>query len=166
MKTLFAFSIFLMAITFGYGQEKVRLPEFQKFIRMDSNEPFTRDSIVVDNTQVFILFDPGCGHCQELGYNISNVLDRMAKDVDVYFVSMQPKDLVDGYINMFAPALASDSRVHFLFDPEAEFILNFNPKAFPSTYIYAKDSLTLLAHFDGDAEVDEILPLIEATTKQ
>ena len=155
-----------MAITLGYGQETVRLPEFQKFIKMDSNAPFTRDSIAVDKTQVFILFDPGCGHCQELGYNLSKVLDRMAKDVDVYFVSMQSKDLVDGYINMFAPALAPDSRVHFLYDPEAEFILNFNPKAFPSTYIYDKGSLALLAHFDGDAEIDEILPFIESTTKQ
>lgn len=150
----------------AFSQAKDTIPSFSKFIVMESDAPFTRDSLDMDNRQVFILFDPGCGHCQELGQGLAESLDKVVKSVDIYFVSMQPKELVDGYINMFAPGLRKDPRVHFLFDPEGEFILNFNPQNFPSTYIYAAGSGRLIDHIDGEGKMTEILPHLTADMEE
>lgn len=154
----FVIGLFLFSgIANVLAQQGESLPRFSKLIRMESNESFTRDSLNKENKLMFILFDPGCGHCQELGHALAGSLTEITDSVDIYFVSMQPKELVDGYVNMFAPGLAKDSRVHFLYDPEGEFILLFNPQNFPSTYIYAAESQQLLAHFDGESEIADIL---------
>lgn len=158
MRIFIFFTLLLGCSVSAFSQRKDTIPNFSKLVRMESNESFTRDSLNMGNRQVFILFDPGCGHCQELGQGLAESLDRVVKSVDIYFVSMQPKEQVDGYINMFAPGLGKDSRVHFLFDPEGEFILNFNPRNFPSTYIYEEESGFLINHIDGEGKMEEILP--------
>lgn len=137
------------------------MPSFSKFTDMNSGMKVTSDSINNEHTQVFVLFDPGCGHCQELGQGIAQSLDVIRPDVDFYFISMQEKALVDGYINMFAKGLKNDSRVRFLYDPEGEFILNFHPKNFPSTYIYEAKSLQILKQFDGENKVNSLLPFLK-----
>lgn len=143
------------------GQVPDKIPTFSKFISMETGEQFTSDSLDLNNIQVFVLIDPGCGHCQELGQGIAKSLDQIREDVDFYFISMQEKSLVDGYINMFAKELKTDSRVKFLYDPEAEFYLNFNPKNFPSTYIFEAETLQLIKQFDGDNNAEMIVSLLK-----
>ena len=162
MKNFVSTLIFIFTlISVSQAQIPETMPKFSKFRDMNTQEIFTSDSIKNEHTQVFILFDPGCGHCQELGQGISDSLEQLRTDVDFYFISMQDKPLVDGYINMFAKGLASDSRVKFLYDPEGEFILNFHPKNFPSTYIYEAKSLQILAQFDGENKVTALLPFLQ-----
>lgn len=158
MKVFTLLALLVGATTSAFSQAGNGIPPFSKLISMDRDTNFSRDSLNMNKRQVFILFDPGCGHCQELGQGLANTLDKIGQAVDIYFVSLQPKELVDGYISMFAPGLGEDPRVHFLFDPEGEFILNFKPQNFPSTYIYAEESGELIGHFDGDGEVAAIVP--------
>ncbi|WP_156308678.1 TlpA family protein disulfide reductase [Sphingobacterium endophyticum] len=148
-------------VSSSLAQVPKEMPSFSKFINLYTGELVTSDSINKKHTQVFILFDAGCGHCQELGQGISLSLDKIRKNVDFYFVSMQEKALVDGYINMFAKGLRNDSRVKFLYDKEGEFILNFHPTNFPSTYIFEAESLQLIKQFDGENKVNSILPFLE-----
>jgi len=148
-------------VSLSMAQVPDTIPAFSKFSNMYSGEKFTSDSLNTENTQVFILFDAGCGHCQELGQGIAKSLGQIKEDVDFYFISMQEKPLVDGYINMFAKELKNDPRVKFLYDPEGEFILKFNPKNFPSTYIYEAKSLQIIKQFDGESHVISLLPFLK-----
>jgi len=162
MKNIILVLIFVFTtVGLSNGQVPVKMPAFSKFSDMNTGAKFTSDSLNSKHTQVFILFDPGCGHCQELGQGISKSLDKIRQDVDFYFISMQEKPLVDGYINMFAKGLRNDKRVKFLYDPEGEFILSFNPKNFPSTYIYEAKSLQIIKQFDGENRVETLLPYLQ-----
>lgn len=148
-------------VSLSVGQVPERMPSFSKFSDMNTGAKFTSDSLNRKHTQVFILFDPGCGHCQELGQGIAKSLGTIRDDVDFYFISMQEKPLVDGYINMFAKGLRNDKRVRFLYDPEGEFILSFSPKNFPSTYIYEAESLQIIKQLDGENRVETLLPYLQ-----
>ncbi len=162
MKNIILLLIFVFTtVGLSNGQVPEKMPAFSKFSDMNTGAKFTSDSLNNKHTQVFILFDPGCGHCQELGQGISKSLDKIRQDVDFYFISMQEKPLVDGYINMFAKGLRNDKRVKFLYDPEGEFILSFNPKNFPSTYIYEAKSLQIIKQFDGENRVETLLPYLQ-----
>lgn len=162
MKNIILVLIFVFTtVGLSNGQVPEKMPAFSKLSDMNTGAKFTSDSLNSKHTQVFILFDPGCGHCQELGQGISKSLDKIRQDVDFYFISMQEKPLVDGYINMFAKGLRNDKRVKFLYDPEGEFILSFNPKNFPSTYIYEAKSLQIIKQFDGENRVETLLPYLQ-----
>lgn len=162
MKNIILVLIFVFTtVGLSNGQVPEKMPAFSKFSDMNTGAKFTSDSLNSKHTQVFILFDPGCGHCQELGQGISKSLDKIRQDVDFYFISIQEKPLVDGYINMFDKGLRNDKRVKFLYDPEGEFILSFNPKNFPSTYIYEAKSLQIIKQFDGENRVETLLPYLQ-----
>lgn len=159
----FIFTLFLVFASVGFAIAQIpeKIPAFSKFIDMNTGAKFTSDSLNTQHTQVFILFDPGCGHCQELGQGIGKALGKIREDVDFYFISMQEKPLVDGFINMFAKPLKSDKRVKFIYDPEGEFILKFNPKNFPSSYIYEAKSLQIIKQFDGENKAEKLQLYLE-----
>ena len=164
MKTITAIiGLWIILSNVALAQVPDSIPRFKKFLKMENNAPFTYDSLDRKKTQVFVLFDPGCGHCQELGQGIGNILDSISKDVDIFFVSLQEKALVDGFVNMFAKKLKNHPQVHFLYDPEGEFILLFDPKNFPSTYVYSKKKFKLVQFFDGDNKAIKILPFLKKT---
>jgi len=155
--------IFLSSISFfTKGQVPERIPDFSNFINLEDERAFTADSLRAANMQMFILYDPGCGHCQELAAGIADSLHRLPTDLDLYFISLQKKESVDGFVNMFAKALKNHPQVTFLYDPQGEFILKFDPKNFPSTYIYAARSFKLIKYFDGERKVAKLLPFIES----
>ena len=160
-KIAYIFLALVLMLGRAWAQEGMEMPAFSKFYDKDTGLPFTRDSLNRSNQQVLIFYDPGCGHCQELGQGIAKRLDTFAADVDFYFISMQEKPLVDGFVNMFAPQLAKDKRVKFLYDPEGEFILMFNPKNFPSTAVFRADSLQLIKQFDGEGKVENIAQYLQ-----
>ena len=96
MKNIILVLIFVFTtVGLSIGQVPEKMPAFSKFSDMNTGAKFTSDSLNSKHTQVFILFDPGCGHCQELGQGISKSLDKIRQDVDFYFISMQEKPLVD-----------------------------------------------------------------------
>lgn len=157
-------SIFILLSSISFltrGQVPERIPAFSNFINLQDESVFTVDSLRSTNMQMFILYDPGCGHCQELAAGIVDSLHRLPTDLDLYFISLQKKESVDGFVNMFAKALKNHPQVTFLYDPQGEFILKFDPKNFPSTYIYAAGNFKLIKYFDGERKVAKILPFID-----
>ncbi|QBR12667.1 hypothetical protein [Sphingobacterium sp. CZ-2] len=160
-KKSFLFAIILFFAVKLHAQVPDSIPPFHKFKDYEHGATFSRDSLNKDHKQVFILYDAGCGHCQELGYEFSKAIPELDSLVDYYFIAMQEKPLVEGYINMFAKDLKNYSNVKFLHDPEGEFILNFHPKNFPATYIYDRKTFKLLFQVDGESKVVKMLPFLK-----
>lgn len=155
--------VFLVLVSSAslFGQAPKALPKFHQFINYADRSVFTIDSLNKKHKQVFILYDPGCGHCQELGHGLGKTIHQADTAISFYFISMVEKEQVDGYINMFAKELKNHSQVVFLYDPQYEFITLFDPKNFPSIYIYDKGSFKLIKHFDGENKIDKLIPYIK-----
>ncbi|MFZ4262301.1 redoxin [Sphingobacterium sp. HJSM2_6] len=162
MKIYWIVSLFLFLSSHDLlGQAPKQLPAFQQFINYTNQAPFTIDSLDKKHKQVFILYDPGCGHCQELGNGMGKMIHQLDTAIDYYLISMVEKEQVDGFINMFAKPLKNHPQVTFLYDPVGEFITLFHPKNFPSTYIYDKGSLKLIKHFDGENKFEKLFPILK-----
>lgn len=127
----------------------VELPVFETFQRYDNGAVFTADSLSNIGKNVLVFYDPGCGHCQELGHSFSQNWEKWSDEVNFYFISMTEKELVDTYVDKYAKNLKGKKNVVFLFDEKGEFIYRFDPKNFPSTYIYTADTRQLIEMYDG-----------------
>ena len=160
MKRFFIFTLLSILFFHAKGQVPEYIPAFSTFINLEDERAFTIDSLDSCKNQLFILYDPGCGHCQELAAGIADSLDRIPDNLSIYFIALQPKESVDGFVNMFAKALKNHPQVTFLYDPQGEFILKFDPKNFPSTYIYSAENFKLIKYFDGERKVEKILPFL------
>ena len=144
-----------------WAQAPDTIPPFKKLRRYDSDLKFNRDSLHAEHKQVFVLFDAGCGPCQEFAGEFGKVVNQLDSTIDYYFISMQEKPLVDGFINMFAPTLKNNPRVKFLYDPEAEFYVLFNPTKFPSAYIYDRKTFKLLLHSEEQDKLQKMIPYLK-----
>lgn len=151
-------SLFVILSSFLYtlhlfAQEPSLLPSFQTFHRYDNGQKFTADSLATAGRNILVFYDPGCGHCQELGSSIADNWEQWDEKVFFYFVSMTEKSLVKDYVKKYAPKLSGEARAVFLYDETGEFITLFDPQKFPSTYIFDAKTRRLLAHYEGKADV-------------
>lgn len=141
--------IFILWSGTGVAQSIQQMPAFQQFVRYDNGKQFTVDSLSPEGVNVLIFYDPGCGHCQELGYDIANNWDNWNPNISFYFISMGEQEGVDRYTAQYAKGLDQKSNVTFLHDPTGEFITLFDPQNFPSTYIYSAKDRSLIQFYDG-----------------
>ncbi|MVZ63951.1 TlpA family protein disulfide reductase [Sphingobacterium humi] len=143
------------------AQVPKELPAFAKMVNLKDGTPFSSDSLRTEGPNVLVLYDPGCGHCQELGSEIAAALGNVDKKIHFYFIALQGNPEVEGYINMFAKGLKNNPQVHFIHDPEGQFILSFNPSNFPFTYIYDGKTKQKLQHFNGESKFKKLAPFLE-----
>lgn len=108
---------------------------------------------------ILIFYDPGCGHCQALGSGIARNAAKFAK-ASIFFISMNDKEYVDGYVNMFADGLKNKKNISFWKDEGVEFIEKFMPENYPATYIYDARTKKLIQSFQGEDEVVKIIPFL------
>lgn len=134
------------------------LPTFT-FNEVYQSGQFNSDKLPKTGYIVLNFYDPGCGHCQKMGSGIARNLQKL-KNVSFYFISMNDKAYVDGFINMHAKALKSASNVKFLFDPGTQFIEKFSPANYPSLYIYDAKTRALVQHLDGEEDVNKLLKAV------
>ncbi|MCW8313315.1 redoxin domain-containing protein [Sphingobacterium sp. InxBP1] len=138
-----------------FAQAPKVLPAFS-FDEVYQAGRFSSDKLPKAGYIVLDFYDPGCGHCQKMGAGIAQNLPRF-KNVHFYFISMNDKPYVDGFINMHAKPLRNAQNVKFLFDPGTQFIEKFNPTNYPSLYVYDAKTKTLLQHLDGEDDVKKLL---------
>ncbi|MDM1293243.1 redoxin domain-containing protein [Sphingobacterium sp. N143] len=122
---------------------------------------FSSDKLPKTGFIVLDFYDPGCGHCQKMGAGIARNLTEL-KQVNFYFISMNDKPYVDGFINMYAKSLKNASNVKFLFDPGTQFIEKFRPGNYPSLYIYDAKTKVLIQHLDGEDDINKLLSIVAA----
>ncbi|WP_286843717.1 MULTISPECIES: TlpA family protein disulfide reductase [Sphingobacterium] len=131
------------------------LPNFT-FYQLRSGIRVTQENFAKDKNTVFILFDPGCSHCQHEATELEKNIDRI-KDVNIYYISMNDPALVLGFFDTFAPKLSKASNVEVLIDKDQTFIQTIHvPSQFPANYVYGADG-KLKAHWEGEKNINEAI---------
>lgn len=131
------------------------LPNFT-FYQLRSGIRVTNENVAKDKNTVFILFDPGCSHCQHEASELEKNLDRL-KDVNIYYISMNDPALVLGFFDSFAPKLSKSSNVEVLIDKDQTFIKSIHvPTQFPANYVYGANG-KLKAHWEGEKNINEAI---------
>ncbi|MDF2850471.1 MAG: hypothetical protein K0S31_1156 [Sphingobacterium multivorum] len=131
------------------------LPNFT-FYQLRSGIRVTQENVAKDKNTVFILFDPGCSHCQHEATELEKNIDRI-KDVNIYYISMNDPALVLGFFDTFAPKLSKASNVEVLIDKDQTFIQTIHvPSQFPANYVYGADG-KLKAHWEGEKNINEAI---------
>lgn len=131
------------------------LPNFT-FYQLRSGIRVTQENVAKDKNTVFILFDPGCSHCQHEATELEKNIDRL-KDVNIYYISMNDPALVLGFFDTFAPKLSKTSNVEVLIDKDQTFIQTIHvPSQFPANYVYGADG-KLKAHWEGEKNINEAI---------
>ncbi|WP_286857663.1 MULTISPECIES: TlpA family protein disulfide reductase [Sphingobacterium] len=141
-----------------FAQAPKTIPAFT-FEEVYQTGKFSSDRLPKTGYIVLDFYDPGCGHCQKMGAGIAQNLQKL-KNVSFYFISMNDKVYVDGFINMHAKALKGAANVKFLYDGGTQFIEKFNPSNYPSLYIYDGKTRTLVQHLDGEDDVKKLLKAV------
>jgi len=137
------------------------IPVFSGFERYDNQDTMTYLDLPKAGQIVFYFYDPGCGHCQEMGKDIADLFDQFSKDNTFYFISMNDKSYVEGYINKYVPTLRGKKNVIFLKDFGVEFFEKFDPSNYPSTYIYNAETKGLIHFIEGKKNARNLLPFLK-----
>ncbi len=134
------------------------LPMFT-FFNPKNGFAFKQSDFPKDGKRVFILFDPGCGHCQTETTAIGKNIEKF-NDATFCFVSLQEPSLIMEFANSYGKALLNRDNVRFLFDRNMEFINRFHvPKELPAVYIYdAKGKLQ--TSWEGERSIDDLLKAV------
>lgn len=128
------------------------LPNFT-FYQLRSGIRVTNENLAKDINTVFILFDPGCSHCQHEAADLEKNRNRLS-DVNIYYISMNNPAMVLGFFDSFAPNLSKSQHVEVLIDKDQEFIRKIHvPDQFPANYVYGPDG-KLKAHWEGDKDIN------------
>ncbi|WP_293957629.1 MULTISPECIES: peroxiredoxin family protein [unclassified Sphingobacterium] len=158
----FLYSLIFVSISFlfqpAFAQAPKTLPPFT-FDEVYQTGKFDSDKLPKSGYIVLNFYDPGCGHCQKMGAGVAQNLTKL-KNTSFYFISMNDKQYVDGFINMHAKALKNASNVKFLFDSGTQFIEKFKPTNYPSLYIYDARTKLLMQHLDGEEDVNKLLKVL------
>lgn len=153
----------LVNVTVVQAQVPVQIPTFS-FQESFTGKAFKTSDLPKEGLIVFNYYDTGCSHCQKMGAGIAQQMQSF-KNVSFYFVSMNDKDYVAGFINMFAKKLKPNPQVSFIWDKSGEFITLFKPTQTPSLYVYDAKTQKLLKHLDGVDDVKELQVALLQLTK-
>ncbi|KGE15723.1 peroxiredoxin family protein [Sphingobacterium deserti] len=141
-------------------KQPAQLPSLTKLRNLYNPDATFQKMLPSKGKIVLVFYDPGCGHCQELGENISKNIAKFQQS-SIFFITMNDKEYVDGYINMFAKGLKTRKNVSFWKEESVEFIEKFNPVNYPATYIYDAATKKLVKSFQGESKTAEIARFVQ-----
>lgn len=146
--------LFVAFIVQGQQELPAVLPDFTLY-GMTGDE-FKPSDMATEGRLIVIFYDPGCGYCQKETVAIGKNYDRF-KNASLYFVAMQDKPLIDEFIQKYGQELHNKPNVHFLRDANYEFIDKFNPREYPSTYVFSASNRRLIRYLSGDTPIGTLI---------
>ncbi len=139
-------------------QPAKKMPDF-RFITYDG-VTFSHSDLDKNKKTLIIFFDATCGHCQKAGIFFNTRLKEL-KPHNILFVTMDEIKGIDYYMNNFAPAVPTDTRIKILRDTTHYFVSNFLPKKYPAMYVYNTKN-ELMFYTDGDKQLDQVMATLKA----
>lgn len=144
----------LLFITFISGTINAQtpastIPEF-KFYRMDQTA-FTDKDLPNNKKIFFVFFDSDCDHCQRAVKSIGEQYNSF-KQAAVYLVSIDSQDKINHFMDTYGQHIKGQKNVLILQDKGNQFISKFQPKRYPSMFLYSKEK-TLLDYEDNPETV-------------
>lgn len=142
-------------VTPPVSQAATSIPNFT-FYKVKSGIAYTKDDLPAGKNTVFLLFDPGCNHCQQETAALAKRYDQI-KDVNILYVSMNDPALMTQFFSSFGKELEGKENVEMLWDRNQDFIQKFHiPDMFPANYVYGPDG-QLKASWEGEKPIEEII---------
>lgn len=135
-------------------QLPAELPDFTLY-DLEGNE-FKSEDMAKTGRLIVVFYDPGCGFCQKEVTAIGQNYERF-ENANLYFVAMQDKPLIAEFAQTYGKALQEKPNVKFLHDADYEFINKFNPKEYPSTYVFSAANRRLIRYLSGDTPIGALI---------
>ncbi len=149
--------IFLLIGQYCFGQESIKqLPLLKSIYNIDDSTKVFADVLPKSGQIMLVFYDPGCGHCQELTQGIAANL-REFGNTSIFFICMQDKVHIKGFINMFGKSMIGKSNISFWRDPGTEFFEKFLPENYPAIYFYNAVNHNLIKSFQGEVDLAKML---------
>ena len=117
------------------------IPQFQ-FFKFD-NTAFTDKNIPGNKKVFFCFFDITCEHCQHVIENVNLHYAEFSK-TEMYLISLDSKDGINKFLNKNGSNLLNKRNVTLLLDLKNQFISKFQPRKYPSLFLYSKTKKLLL----------------------
>ena len=133
------------------------IPEFN-FYRLDKT-PFTNKDLAKEKKLFFIFFDSDCEHCQRAVSQINRQYASIKKTA-LYLITLDPQQKINIFMGKYGDGLKDKKNVTLLQDKQYQFITKFQPKKYPSMFLYSPDK-KLLAYEDNDESVFRILNMVK-----
>lgn len=158
-KVLFAISfIIVFWITQpSYAQMPAKtIPKFE-FYKLNG-QPFSQQQLTKGSKILFLFFDATCPHCQ---YEVQqfSLHYKDFKNIAFYFVSMDPKQQIEKFMDTYGKEFTGKQNVTILMDKNQEFISKFMPSQYPALYIY-NSKHQLLKFWDTPVNVNQVLGVV------
>ena len=135
-----------------------KIPPFT-FYQLNST-PFSNSNLPKGKKILFVFFDTGCEHCQRSVARYNQHLAEL-RNAAVYFVTLDVKAKIDPFMDKYGNNISKEKNVLLLQDRQFQFITRFQPKKYPSMFLYSAQQ-QLLFYSDEETAVDTILQLVKA----
>ncbi|MDO9255049.1 MAG: redoxin domain-containing protein [Bacteroidales bacterium] len=137
------------------------IPAFT-FYKLDKT-PFTNKNLAVGKDILFIFFDVTCDHCQHTISTLSKRISECQK-IAIYLISMEDKAAINNFFALYGKNLPGQKNVTILQDTQNQFITQFNPRKYPSVFLYSAQK-KLRLYDDDDQYLEKFFKLISPSKK-
>ena len=134
------------------------IPDF-KFFRFNDG-PFINKDLPQGKMLFFIFFDSDCEHCQRAIENIGQYYQSF-KNVSICLISMDDENKISHFIDTYGRQLKGQRNVTLLRDKLNQFIQKFNPRRYPSMFLYSPGKKLI----DYEDNAESVFRLVNAINK-
>lgn len=155
MKKWIAASLLLLVFSISATAQTPaqKVPDF-RFIRKNGSA-FTRQHLAPGKPLFFIFFDVTCEHCR-LSLQYLNSRYKELGKAAVYLITMDPGSSAEAFLASQAPLLAKQPNTLLLRDTRRMFITMFQPRKFPSLFLYSAHQ-QLILYSDEEKDLDAFI---------
>ena len=137
------------------------VPNFT-FFRLN-NDAFCNKDLELSKMLFFVFFDSDCEHCQRAITNL-NQNYQLYKKIAIYLITLDDRKKIDHFMNMYGQNLKDKKNVTILQDQQNEFLRKFNPRRYPSMFLYSPVK-KLLDYEDNEKGMFRVFKIINTAVK-
>lgn len=134
------------------------IPKFN-FFRFN-NAPFTNNDLPQNKMLFFLFFDTDCDHCQNAINNIGKEYQAFKK-TSIFLISLDDQNKINHFMETYGIKLNGQKNVTMLQDNLHQFIAQFNPRKYPSMFLYSSKKKLI----DYEDNPESVFRLVNAINK-
>ena len=153
--------VFLISLQASAQNPAGAIPNFT-FYRLNKS-PFSNKDLRAGKMSFFVFFDSDCDHCQHAVLSINKSYQEF-KNVSVYLISLDNEQKINYFMNHYGSNLKAEKNVTLLQDAKNNFLPKFNPRKYPSMYLFSKEG-KLIMYEDNPENIFRIIKQIQTFNK-